>query len=360
MATDGQPWFHAVGRGRPRETLMRMVHRYTTLIVGAGRFARNYLQVMAQSNRLARVGSSKVVFDPLIVTRTSVQKARAKARDILRTYGDSFNAVSAEVVKDVNGLETVLAVHRPDLICITARDPHQGDRIHAEYSRLGLDVGTVLCEKPFSCVEGDGRTLIPLKALLQHRHAGRFSLHLPMAVVLQAMANDPYLGRLLGESEQVHFFWQKQNAAGDLVNDLAVHPWSLLPGPVSPTGAERITGPAEAVKITFSSQPHGSARSFCGSMLLQTGGLFRGMCFDGNVFQFRFEDDKLRVLELDLPWPDILAGQGDQARAGVVLQIENPLRQHLHALLMGHPVVDMQQTLACQCFLESARHLLKT
>ncbi len=338
---------------------MGMVHRHTTLIVGAGRFARNYLRVMAQSNRSALLGPPKVVFDPLIVTRTSVQKAQEMARDILRTYGDSFSAVSAEEVKDGRGLKAVLAVHRPDLICITARDPHKGDRIHAEYSRLGLDVGTVLCEKPFSCVKGDGRSLLPLKNLLQHRHASRFGLHLPMAAVLKAMGNDPYLGSLLGAPEQVHFFWQKQNAAGDLINDLAVHPWSLLPGPVSATGVERITGPAEAVIVTFCGQPYGSARSFSGSMLLQTGGIFRGMYLDGNVFQFRFEDDTLRVLELDLSWPNILAGQGGNARTKAVLQIENPLRQHLHSLLMGHPIVDMQQTVACQRFLESARHLLE-
>lgn len=343
---------------------MNRVQRHTTLIVGAGRFARNYLQVMAVSNHMARRGSHRDVFDPLIVTRTSVRKAQEAARDILQTYGDGFSAVLAEEVKDGRGLKKVLAAHRPDLICITARDPHQGDSIHAEYSELGLEVGTVLCEKPFSCAKGDGGSLFPLKALLRHRHASRFGLHLPMAVVLPAMVRDPYLGPLLSESGQVHFLWQKQNAAGDqindLVNDLAVHPWSLLPDAVSATGAERIAGPAEAVRITFCRRPFVSARSFSGSMLLQTGGIFRGMCLDGHVFQFRFENDTLRVLEPDLPWPDILAGQGGNADAKVVLQIENPLRQHLHALLMGRPIVDMQQTLACQRFLESARHLLKT
>ena len=181
-----------------------------------------------------------------------------------------------------------------------------------------------------------------------------------MAVVLPAMLQDPHLGFLFGKARQIHFLWQKREAGGDLIDDLAVHPWSLLPRPVTVTAVERSTGQANGVRLAFCQQPATAGNPLAGSMLLQTGGTFRGMCVDGTVLQFDFSGGLLRVLALDLPWERILDGERCRSRAGVVLQIENPLQQHLVSLLMGRPVVDMQHTLACQRFLESARHLFNT
>ncbi|MEJ2040226.1 MAG: hypothetical protein P8X55_15040 [Desulfosarcinaceae bacterium] len=328
----------------------------TTLIVGAGRFAGNYLKVMAEWNRMADTGACSPVFTPLIITRTSLEKARAAAQKVRLAHGDSFGAVLAEEVKDGPQLKTVLDTHRPGLICITARDREQGDRIHAEYSRLALDAGMVLCEKPFSSARGDGRSLVPLKTLLHHPHAGRFGMHLPMAVARRALQQHERLGPMLEGADQLHFIWQKQNTGGDLIDDLAVHPWSLIPDAAS-VRIEGISPTPQGIRLAFRRKSSAAAGNPAGSMLLQTGGGFRGMLLDGMVLQFDFSAGALHVLELEASWPDLLSGKLCPCGGVEVLEIENPLRQHLRSLLMGRPIVDMQEALSSQRYLESA-HLL--
>jgi hypothetical protein len=217
----------------------------------------------------------------------------------------------------------------------------------------------VLCEKPFSAAQGDGSSLTLLDDLLKHPQAHRFGLHLPMAVVLQAMQKHNRLGPLLENAAKLYFLWQKQGAKGGLVNDLAPHPWSLIPHPTS-ISVQRFYGHGQAMNFDFRWQPSTSRHTRTGRLTLQTGGNFRGMCIDTAVIQFRFESGELQVLELDTSWQEVLVGPLNRINVEVLLRVQNPLQQHILSLLKGRPLVDMQYTYHCQRFLESTQYLFNS
>lgn len=318
----------------------------TVLLVGAGRFGANYITVLSQIR-----GKPPAPIGRLVLSRTHGPAAEALADRI----GRPFDEVIGIEIKETGQLEAAIHRYSPELTCITARDPHIGDAVHALYAMPALHSGAVLCEKPFSPARGSGDSLAPARALTAHPHARRFGLELPMAVVARAMDADPVLKRLTAGAQTIDFVWQKLKESDDLINDLALHPWSLLPfgGEGEVVGVETTRGRVD-IRMRLSA-PGRSKGAIAAGIHLAAGGVFRGMRIDDRGFQFCFDGDQVQVWEYAAPWSEVVAGRADRRAARMVLAVANPLRQHIEASLTGTPLVDAVRTLHSQHFLEACR-----
>lgn len=325
------------------------------LIVGAGRFAANYIQVLDELNRSRRAKGHEPLAGTLILTRRGLEAARNQARRIIDEGCRSFNRVYGARVGNLADLETLLEQQRPDVTCITARDPGVGDHIHALYAPAALAFGPVLCEKPFDVAVGDGSSLNLLKELLRHPNAGQLGLHLPMAVVRDAMLADARLGPWLAKARELEFLWEKTGDSQDLASDLGLHPWSLIP-PGAPLQVTSVESGRHHLRIDFSRRPPGARALGRGRIVLQTGGRFRGMRIDSDVFSFIFDQGRLHVCRHAGTWGRMISDA--DAHAGdtdIVLSVDNPLGRHLVAALRGRPLVGVKQIYAAQFFLETVK-----
>ncbi len=204
-----------------------MTKPITVLIVGAGRFGANYVKVLSQI-----AAQRKPPLPPighLVVSRTAGPAAQALAAQIAAQAQCPIDKVTGVEISNIQQLEEVIDQHAPVLTFIKARDATIGDDIHAPYALTALNHSAVLCEKPFGQARGDSATLTTAARLTAHPQAARFGLELPMAVVAIAMAADAYLNSLLSQAGAIEFLWQRANQHAELINDLALHPWSLLP-----------------------------------------------------------------------------------------------------------------------------------
>lgn len=330
----------------------------TVLIVGAGRFGQNYVRILAELNQVTVAGIPRV--NTLIVTRTTRAAASSLADQILHSNRSAFDTVLGEEVRGMRQLETVLKCHRPELICITARDQSQGDRIHGPYAYAALDHGAVLCEKPFGVAVGDGSSARPIKKLQAHPHASRFALELPMAVVGRAMLQDHRLAPMIRDAHRIDFLWQKQNNSNDIISDLGLHPWSLLSSQYR-FEVDDVQTDDQGVLISLHLEPLASAaeKKQC-RIHLTCGGLFRGMHVGNRVLGFGFADGKMHVAEYSAPWEDLLAGQSETGPAVNLMQTDNPVKQHILALLRGSPIIGLDETHRSQLFLEEVAHRVQS
>jgi hypothetical protein len=350
-------------------------------VVGAGRFGRNYLTVLAalqQQNKALEMRNSPNAFgsqgsrlpriDTIVLSRTRSAAAEAMAARTALLPACPFERVVGVEVRDLYQLNEALARYQPDLTCIVARDRQVGDDIHAQYAEPALNVGKVLCEKPFHHTRGDGASLNPLRTLLQHPRADCFGLELPMTVLGSAMAEDQRIGAMLRNARQIDFVWEKQAHGTDLIDDLLLHPWSLIPATWQ-TAVKQAHATEKSVILELLLKPdapdqpdpfdepdpspkpdNGGVRC---NIRLSSGGVFRGMCIDGQPFQFIFDQGRLQLWEICAPWQDVITGRADQASRRISAAVENPLAQHIRAALRGHPLVDIHRTYRSQTFLES-------
>ena len=324
----------------------------TVLVVGAGRFGRNYIKVLS-GWKSAAPGHGPPV-DTLIVSRTRVATAQAMAAEIAAQPACPFKQVVGVAVADEAQLQTALAQHRPDLTCIVARDEVRGDDIHAAYALPALDVGAVLCEKPFCRAGGDGSGLAQARALLRHPRATRFGLELPMFVMARAMIEDPRTGTLLRQARRIDYVWQKPTADNDLLDDLALHPWSLIPSTWQTT-VTQVTPIAGGLEIGLSLQTDGpDGRVIPATIRLSAGGTFRGMRIDNQPFGFVFAEGRLQLRTYHAPWPALIGGEIPDPPYQCQMAVANPLAQHIQASLNHHPLVDAHQAYRSQQFLEAA------
>lgn len=326
----------------------------TILVVGAGGFGRNYLKVLAALHE--ETGPDLPRIDTLVVSRTRLERAEATAADVAARPACSFKQVAGVEVRDVTQLKAVLNRYRPDLTCIVARDRKIGDDIHALYALPALDAGAVLCEKPFCHARGDGAGLEKVRALLAHAHADRFGLELPLAVMAGAMAADQRLGPMLGNARRIRFVWQKQQDGTDLIDDLVLHPWSLLPAAWQ-VAIDRVKSAPGHAKLDLHLTPdRPGTRSVSGHIHLSAGGVFRGMCIDAQPFEFVFAQGQLQCWQHQRSWEEVIAGRAvTDGRRRMVLAVANPLARHIQSALAGRPLVDVQRTWQSQQFLEASK-----
>jgi len=325
-----------------------MKEQITAAVIGAGRFGKNYLHCLADLNRRSDLTVPNI--SKLIITKTRRRAASQLAVDTRNQYNTLFSQVVGAEVKNRRQLKTLLTAHRPELICIAARDKHAGDAIHAEYAEEAVGYGTVLCEKPFSRPTGGMDDIGVLKELIEKCPPGNFGLELPMAVVAGDLMRDPRINTAFIKSERVEFIWERPEKGGPpLIDDMAIHPWSLIPATFKAEVLRVVEKGFEIEIITKLLPEKGGNEKEC-RILLRTGGHFRGMVFDRWSLRFVNVGRDVHILQTG----GGMDGQDhDRHKAGTLLfKVENPLKQQLVAVLKNMPVVDMNRTYASQFFLE--------
>jgi hypothetical protein len=285
----------------------------------------------------------------LVLTRTRREPARHLAEQILSNPACTVPEIIGIPVADPQDLAAATKRFSPDLTCITATDPEMGDAIHWIYAETALrhGGGGLLCEKPLCPTTGDGQSLSAVRRLRRAGGSGRFGLELPMGVVRRRMETDADLGSRLKAARRLSFFWSTTNRRrADLIDTLALHPWSLIPEPLSPERLECRFGSGR-MNIAGRLRNLKTGAFVALEMTLCDGGNRRTMTIDESLFTFFSRG----------PTVSILAEEGDPQRetAGARLTVDNPLRRNIAASLDGAPVTGLLRTEAAQRFLEMAK-----
>lgn len=323
-----------------------MPSNINAIVVGAGKFGRHYVRILSRLNAESHLGIPPI--NRLIITRTKRSAAESMARQMMRDPLCRVSEVIGTRVRNARELEDLARSFAPVFICITARDPAAGDDIHAAYTLAALPWGPVLCEKPFCHAAGDGQSLSRLQALEAAAGPSRFGLELPMAVVARHIRRSPAVAPLWRRPRHMVFLWQIP-APGkvDILDDLALHPWSLLPADYRiDTVAAAAAGSARRIELTLVHAKHGDACE-C-RIMLQPGGTFRKVTVDGSAIGIHREKDAVELIPIDRG----PATNGRARREAPLLRVDNPLKENIVALLRGKPLIDAASTHRSQLFLE--------
>lgn len=320
------------------------------LVLGAGRFGSHYVRILARLNN--RQFSDTPAIGKLIVTRTTQSGARRAAREARAGGPTAVEGIIPEKVAHTGDLKRVLNQHRPGLIAIVARDHRTGDAIHGRYTRIALSHGAVLCEKPFLPADGDGTSLNALKAIAAQNFAHPLGLELPMAVVAQHLHRIPTVAAAMQGAKQIRYHWASSVRADVcLIDDLVLHPWSLLPPGFTVTILDQSTGPQQAdIRLRLTHRRMG--RTLPCQVRLSKGGGLRSMSIDDVTLIFQTRGRWVRVFQVDRPRPEPLRSAAGLNAAREVLAIDNPLEQHIVAMLRQRPIVGFDDICQSQLFLE--------
>ncbi len=204
-----------------------MSKNINALVVGAGSFGINHARILC---RLNGKGIPDIpVIDTVVVSCTGFTSADSAAKALQQDNHISALRVAPAQIDSISRLNTVLEEFNPQFIAICARDRKEGDSIHARYTAHALKYGAVLSEKPFSESAGDGSSLVPCRSLFDDNHAGWFGLELPMAVVARDMLRNDSMRKLFDRVKKIRIYWAAEiRRKNTLINDLALHPWSLI------------------------------------------------------------------------------------------------------------------------------------
>ena len=320
------------------------------LVVGAGRFGKHYAKILSQLNSERRPGIP--VINRLIITKTRLNQARDFV-DSMRDAGDcSVNEVIPAEVSHPDQLTDVLLKYKPQFTGIVALDKDIGDTIHAVYTTQALRYGAVLCEKPFGNAVGDGSSLAYFENLSGYDNAALFGLELPMAVVMRDMTQNRELESLLTKAEHFEFFWETMiSSGGDIINDLALHPWSFIPEHFTIRSAD-VDDRTTKADVTLHLYNEISGLNATCKMALRAGGTFRGMSIDGHAIVIRSEGTTLKLIEINTPL-EAAASSGDPDCSGpVLLTVDNPLKQNILSVLRKNPIIKLKRAFASQLLLE--------
>jgi hypothetical protein len=327
-----------------------MSNLINALVVGAGGFGLNHARILSRLNH--KKAPQVPHIDRLLVSRTDIDRARQVAKMLEHRRSLSARRMVPVKIDNVSGLVDILQAFQPQFTAICARDKKCGDNIHAEYTARALSYGAVLCEKPFNEAEGNGASLKVIESLCKHENAKQFGLELPMAVVARDMQQNNYLQGLLSHAKKVKLFWAADVLRQSiLINDLALHPWSLV-HPFFHIGLHRVDVSGNQVRIHLLLRHRQSGQSATGSITLKNGGRFRAMKIDDQ--QIIFQSRTAQVLLIK---PDSVIKKPDQKKTNqiegrVLLKVDNPLRQNIIAVMQHRPLVDVKQTSESQLFLE--------
>lgn len=322
----------------------------TVLIVGVGRFGRNYVTALAH---LARNQTPlPYPIKRVIITRRSARSASDLVQQLQSRIDPLGFELIGQQIQNENQLAQVLKQQRPCLTCITARDPIIGDAIHALYTATAALHGPVLCEKPYSTAQGNGRSLSMLEGLLARRDL-IVGMELPMAVVRHAMEAHLGLKTLFSEAREIVFDWCKQSPGPiDLITELFLHPWSLIPSEYSLTLKAVHNGKRQAtVRAFLKRSKHPLSKPIPCLFRFQTGSQQRTLRIDQRQFAFDYRNNQLYVSILDLAVGNHRQGIPTPPETSSIA-VANPLAQHLLAMLQKRPIVNLNQIHNAQMILE--------
>lgn len=322
----------------------------SVIVIGAGNFGRHYAKILSGLN--AQTHLDLPTISRLVITKTGQRAAREFCDRLSRKTGNSQPTIIPEKVATPKDVSSVLDHYQPQLTCITATDPERGDAIHVDYSEMALEYGPVLCEKPFCNATGDGNSLKRLAALMRHKNAALFGLELPMAVVREQLMRHEDLAARVVNARRLFFAWGTNTIRHNgILNDIGLHPWSLIPREWKPVRFSAAHTPA-GTRVTGSLHNPRTSREVVVDIDLSAPNTFRGLQIDDLLISFTIEGTALHVRTLGTPDEKIAAAARDTAAGDHLLTVENPLAQHIIAAIKKKPLVDCRQTYDAQLFLE--------
>lgn len=324
----------------------------TVTVIGAGNFGRHYAKILSGLN--AQTHPDLPTISRLVITKTGVRAAREFCDGLSRKTKNRDLRIIPEKVATQRDLSGVLDRYQPQLTCITATDPERGDAIHADYAEIALEYGPVLCEKPFCDTTGDGASLKRLAALMRHKNAALFGLELPMAVVREKLVHHPALAARFLNARRLYFSWGTSRIRHTgILDDLALHPWSLIPRELKPVCFSAVQTFA-GTRVTGTLHNPRTGRRLDVEIDLAAPSTFRGLQIDELPISFTIEGTALHVRTLDTPVGKAAAEARVSPAGNRLLTVENPLAQNIIAAIQKMPLVDCQQTYDAQLFLEMA------
>ncbi len=287
----------------------------------------------------------------MIVTATTAERAKMiKSRLNGNALCCAANIIG-EKASNIQDVETLLNEYNPFFISIAAKDKEEGDNIHADYAELAVQHGKTLCEKPFMNANGDGSSLMKLGKILRGNYGQNFGLNLPLAVLREEMMKDQILAEAFGNAEKIHFYWSSRGSGrGDIMDDLALHPWSLL---VPGYEIEKMHVEDKGEEAYIWMKLRYEDRTVDVSMELKTGGDFRGMQIDGQWYGIKNEGLLMKVIPFDHDALGVISDGNSSINGDAVAEICNPLKENILASLNGTPIAGIKRAIESQEFLEA-------
>jgi hypothetical protein len=330
-----------------------MAPPFSVLVIGVGEFGRYYADILSRLNsrRLPHIPQ----IERLIVTRTQFESARIFAETLQQNDDCSVKELVAEQASGIEHVRDLLEDYHPGMIAIAAKDKDLGDSIHAIYAAEAINYGAVLCEKPFCNANGDGSSLQYFRHLKRYEKSGCFGLELPLAVVAGAMMQIKDLRNLLLNANRFEFLWQARDRGdNNVIDDLVLHPWSLIPPQFKAKQIDVLDGGNRADIHINLQNVHSQEMATC-HIRLRAGGNFRGMVIDDVVVSIINEGRLTKLVQQNGSLSDAVLSQNAPFNGDVVLQVYNPLEQHILAALRRKPIVGLTRTYESQLFLEQVR-----
>ena len=333
-----------------------MKSKINAIVIGAGNFGQYYARIISKLNNEKL---SIPLIDKLIITRTQLKRAQELA-SILRKNADcNVNDIIAAKVSSTNHLVKLLEKYQPEFIGIAAMDKVIGDTIHAVYSAHALNYGAVLCEKPFANASGDGSSLKYFIDLFEYEKTGLFGLELPFAVVMKDIMQKKDLADLFMNAKSIEFYWETiSSVKNNIIDMLAVHPWSLIPE-VYKIESVKVEDRGLTAQIIMNLFNDKTCKNTICKINLKAGGNFRGIMLDNYAVAISTNGTLIKLIELNKSLKDI-AGKDEKALNGkVLLELDNPLKQNIIAILKNKPIVSLKKTYDSQLFLERLRGFME-
>ena len=326
-----------------------MKSKINALVIGAGNFGQYYARIISKLNNEKL---SIPLIDKLIITRTQLKRAQELASDLRKNDDCNVNDIIAAEVAGTDDLMKILEKYRPEFIGIAAMDKTLGDTIHAIYSAQALNYGAVLCEKPFANASGDGSSLKYLTDLFKYEKSDLFGLELPFAVVMRDLMQKKDLADLFMNAKSIEFYWETMSSVNNnIIDTLAVHPWSLIPE-VYKIESVKVEDRGLNAQIIMNLFNNETCKNTICKINLKAGSNFRGIMIDNYAVAISTKGVLIKLIELNKSFEDAVS-EGEKALYGkVLLELDNPLKQNIIAILKNKPIVSLKKTYDSQLFLE--------
>jgi len=323
--------------------------KINALVIGAGNFGQYYARIISKLNNEKL---SIPLIDKLIITRTQLKRAQELASDLRKNADCNVNDIIAAEVSGTNELIEVLEKYQPEFIGITARDKVIGDTIHAVYSAHALNYGAVLCEKPFANATGDGSSLKYFTDLFEYENSDLFGLELPFALVMKDLMQKKDLLDTFMNAKRIEFYWETMSSVNsNIIDTLATHPWSLIPE-VYKIESLKVEDRGLKAQIIMNLFNNEICKNAICKVNLKAGGNFRGIMIDNYAIAISSKEVLIKLIELNKSLEDA-ARAGEKALYGnILLEVNNPLKQNIIAVLKNKPIVSLRKTYDSQLFLE--------
>jgi hypothetical protein len=166
------------------------------------------------------------------------------------------------------------------------------------------------------------------------------------------MENDDLRVRFIN-ARNIQFYWSGKSASNTVIDGLALHPWSFL---YENLIIEIINVDDRGREADISLRLHDpqQGREVPCKFTLKYSGSFTGMRFDDYTIGLkRNRGEPFNVLmHLDMTLEEAAEIGNFAVQGGKLLEVKNPLKEHILATLRGTPIVGPKMTQKSQYFLE--------